>query len=247
MPLNIAPGCSEEFFIVNVPVAKSRILKVTSDNPVVVITLDETPQVTSLAFELASGRTIPSGTPSHVSGKIAVKPTVRPGTVVPGVVDSNDAQIQRDGQAAAAKKIRGEKLSPEEERVLAAYQQPGSIKTISPTKSTERYPNDYDSQSAESKQAFKNSLKTTLGREPSEEELRQKWMQDYPPQILTERVVVTAYVTDAAGKPVLDEFGATIPNMVDTVTIVPGLQHTEGVLFGSPTLASHISKRQRSS
>jgi hypothetical protein len=239
MPLKIAPGSSEEFFIVGVPgKTKGQILKITADSPDVVITLDEMPLPTSVAFEIASGRTIPSGTPSHVSGKISVKRAV-----VPGVTDPNEAQIRRDGQAAAAKKQRGETLSPEEERVLAAYQQlpsPGALKP--PVKPAERYPNDYDSQSAESKQAFRNSLKSSLGREPSEEELRQKWMQDNPPLVPAKRVVVTAFVTNAAGAPVLDEFDVAVPNMVDTVTIVPDLQKTEGVLFGTPTLASHMNE-----
>lgn len=49
---------------------------------------------------------------------------------------------------------------------------------------------------------------------------------------------VTCKLTNADGTPVLDDENNPIPDLVDTVTVVPGLLKSEGFLFGSTPVAS---------
>jgi len=44
---------------------------------------------------------------------------------------------------------------------------------------------------------------------------------------------VTCTLTNADGTPVVDDSGAPVPPITDTVTVVPGLLKAEGILFGA--------------
>jgi hypothetical protein len=45
---------------------------------------------------------------------------------------------------------------------------------------------------------------------------------------------VAAHLANADGTPVLDDTNVAVPDQVDTVTIVPNLLKSEGILFGTP-------------
>lgn len=45
---------------------------------------------------------------------------------------------------------------------------------------------------------------------------------------------ITAHLANADGTPVLDDTGTEVPDVTDTVTIVPNLLKSEGMLFGTP-------------
>lgn len=55
-----------------------------------------------------------------------------------------------------------------------------------------------------------------------------------PPAQVNAPITVTSHLHNADGSPVLDGSGVAIPDLTDTVTIVPGLLAKEGLLFGTP-------------
>jgi hypothetical protein len=48
-------------------------------------------------------------------------------------------------------------------------------------------------------------------------------------------ITITVHLANTDGSPILDDTGAAIADLTDTVTIVPGLLKKDGVLFGTPT------------
>jgi hypothetical protein len=55
-----------------------------------------------------------------------------------------------------------------------------------------------------------------------------------PPAQENVAITITSHLQNADGSPVNDDTGAPIADVSDTVTIVPGLLHKEGFLFGTP-------------
>jgi hypothetical protein len=102
MPLKLAPGGVADFFIMEIPGVASHgghALQFASGDPSVVLTIDATPRVTTAAFEQVNGKTIPSGTVSLFSGKVAVKPDIpaEPVPLKPGTSPTYSAsQAEKD-------------------------------------------------------------------------------------------------------------------------------------------------------
>jgi hypothetical protein len=59
-----------------------------------------------------------------------------------------------------------------------------------------------------------------------------------PPAQVNVPINVTLHLANTDGTPVLDDTGAPIADVVDTVTVVPGLVKSEGMLFGAPAAAA---------